>query len=140
MVVQITPFTDRYLDQVLALWQQTGLTVPHNNPQLDIARKMAHSPELFLVAQSSGIVLGTLMCGYDGHRGWLNYLAVDPGYQRQGVARDLVDAAIERLQTLGCAKVNLQVRDGNSSAVAFYKDIGFNQDQVISLGRRLIQD
>lgn len=129
---------------VIALWESCDLTRPWNPPGCDIARKRDVQPELFLLAEAPGpteawphAVIGSVMAGYDGHRGWLNYLAVHPTRQRQGLGRLLVQAAEAALDRLGCPKVNLQVRQTNAEAVAFYQRIGYQVDPVISLGKRL---
>jgi ribosomal protein S18 acetylase RimI-like enzyme len=80
------------------------------------------------------------MAGYEGHRGWLNYLAVDPGYQRQGYARAIVDEAERLLRTAGCPKINLQVRTSNHHAIEFYRRLGYSVDEVSSMGKRLEHD
>ena len=127
-------------DAVVALWQVCGLTRPWNDPGEDIARKLSVQPELFLVGDLDGKVIATLMAGYEGHRGWANYLAVAPECRRQGFGRVLMQQAEERLLALGCPKVNIQVRDSNADALGFYRGIGYVQDEAISLGKRLIPD
>jgi ribosomal protein S18 acetylase RimI-like enzyme len=136
----IRPFETADEDAVVALWVACGLTRPWNDPRADIARKLADSPELLLVAEEEGVVLGSVMVGYDGHRGWINYLAAHPSRQRGGLGRALMEAAEERLAALGCAKVNLQVRDDNEAARGFYEAIGYGQDPVLSSGKRLLVD
>jgi len=127
-------------DAVVALWQACGLTRPWNDPAKDIARKMTVQPELFLVGELDGKVVATLMAGFEGHRGWVNYLAVVPERRRQGFGRVLMLEAEERLLALGCPKANVQVRDSNQEALGFYKSIGYLQDEAVSLGKRLIAD
>lgn len=127
-------------DAVVALWQACGLTRPWNDPRKDIARKLTVQPELFLVGELDGKVAATLMAGYEGHRGWVNYLAVAPEHRRRGFARVLMQEAEERLLALGCPKANVQVRDSNQDALGFYKSIGYLQDEAVSLGKRLIAD
>jgi ribosomal protein S18 acetylase RimI-like enzyme len=136
----IGPFDDADEDAVVALWERCGLTRPWNDPRRDVARKRLVQRDLFLVARSGDGVVGTAMFGYDGHRGWVNYLAVDPAFQRRGIAAALMAAGEGLLRDLGCPKVNLQVRSGNASAVAFYGALGYAQDDVVSYGRRLIED
>ncbi len=80
------------------------------------------------------------MIGYDGHRGWMNYLAVDPEHQGHGIGRALVEYAEAVLRAAGCPKLNLQVREGNDAALAFYGSLGFETDAAVSLGKRLIDD
>lgn len=122
---------------VVSLWRACGLVVPWNDPHEDIRRKMSAHPELFLVAEIDGRVVGSVMAGWDGHRGWLNYLAVDPGTRRSGVGRSLVQEAESRLAAQGCPKVNLQVRTSNRGVLDFYRRIGYSVDDVVSLGKRL---
>lgn len=125
---------------IIELWDACGLVRPQNDPRKDIARKMRVTPELFLVAERGGKVIGSCMAGYEGHRGWINYLAVSPNVQRQGVARQLMSQAEDLLRARGCPKINLQVRTDNTEVIAFYKSIGFAQDPVLSFGKRLEKD
>ena len=127
-------------EAVIDLWLACGLTRPWNDRQADIDRKLADSPETLLVGEQDGLVVGSVMAGYDGHRGWINYLAVHPSRQGQGLGRELMDEAEERLAALGCAKINLQVREGNEVARDFYEAVGYTLDPVVSYGRRLISD
>jgi ribosomal protein S18 acetylase RimI-like enzyme len=136
----IRPFTLADSDAIIAIWQACKLTVPWNNPHKDIARKMQVNPELFLVAELDGTIAGTVMGGYEGHRGWINYLAVSPDHQRQGVGRALMAAVEAKLLALGCPKINLQVRTSNTAVIQFYGHLGYHIDDVISLGKRLIKD
>jgi ribosomal protein S18 acetylase RimI-like enzyme len=124
---------------VVDLWRRCNLIVPWNDPVEDIQKKVDFQPELFFVALLNGQVIGSIMVGYEGRRGWLNYLGVLPDYQKQGYGRKLVERAIDELRKLGCLKVNVQIRNSNSSAVGFYKRLGFKGDNVVSLGKRLKQ-
>lgn len=137
---EIGPFDDAEEDAVVALWERCGLTRPWNDPHRDIARKRLVQRDLFLVARSGSDVVGTAMFGYDGHRGWVNYLAVEPAWQRRGIAAALMAAGEGLLRDLGCPKVNLQVRSGNASAVGFYAALGYGRDDVVCFGKRLIAD
>jgi ribosomal protein S18 acetylase RimI-like enzyme len=125
---------------VVALWAECGLTRPWNDPHKDIARKLAVQPELFLVGVSDGAVMASVMAGYEGHRGWMNYLAVAPRFRGRGLGRLLVVEVERLLLERGCPKVNLQVRATNLEAVAFYRRLGYAQEESISMGKRLIQD
>lgn len=138
--MEIRPFEDADEEAVIALWERCGLLRPWNDPHKDIARKRLLQRELFLVGVEGGAIVGTVMAGYDGHRGWINYLAVDPVRRRKGFGRALVERAEHRLSKLGCPKVNLQVRRENREAMAFYECIGFREDTVVSFGKRLEQD
>ncbi|MCB8928367.1 MAG: GNAT family acetyltransferase [Ardenticatenaceae bacterium] len=136
----IRPFAIADSEEVIAIWQACGLTVPWNDPHKDIARKMEVNPELFLVAEVDGRIAGTVMGGYEGHRGWINYLAVAPDFQRQRIGVALMQEVEAKLQALGCPKINLQVRKNNRAVIQFYGQIGYHIDDVISLGKRLIKD
>ena len=137
----IRPFLAADEAEVIGLWQRCGLTRPWNDPAKDIRRKLAEQPELFgVLAGEEGAVLGTVMAGYEGHRGWINYLAVEPSRQGQGLGRQLMDWAEARLRERGCPKINLQVRRGNEAVLAFYAALGYADDNVVSLGKRLEHD
>ncbi|WP_350349602.1 GNAT family acetyltransferase [Agromyces sp. G08B096] len=141
--VRIRPFALADTETVVALWRACGLVVPWNDPYLDIERKLAVQPELFLVAEAAGGqggVVGTAMVGYDGHRGWVNYLAVDPGLRRGGLGRVLMGEAERLLLERGCPKLNLQVRSTNEEVLEFYRRLGYAPDAAVSLGKRLIPD
>lgn len=138
--LNIRPFCLEDSKATIAIWEACRLTVPWNDPHKDIARKMKVNPELFLVAELDGRIAGTVMGGYEGHRGWINYLAVAPDYQKQGVGRALMQAVEAKLEALGCPKINLQVRKSNTAVIQFYGHLGYHIDDVISLGKRLIKD
>ncbi|MPZ14479.1 MAG: GNAT family acetyltransferase [Chloroflexi bacterium] len=138
--MEIRPFESPDENSVVDLWHRCGLVRSWNDPRQDIARKRSVQPDLFLVAVEEDRVVGTVMAGYEGHRGWVNYLAVDADHRRTGIGRALMDEAQERLGRLGCPKVNLQVRSDNGDALAFYDRIGFARDDVVSLGKRLERD
>ncbi|MEM1247997.1 MAG: GNAT family acetyltransferase [Acidobacteriota bacterium] len=125
---------------VIALWRLCDLVRPWNDPRRDIERKLLVQPELFLVGEEGQTLVGSVMAGYDGHRGWVNYLAVHPDHQRRGYGRRLMAAAEERLRLAGCPKINLQVRSSNAEVLAFYDSLGFGRDDVVSLGKRLVED
>ena len=125
---------------VIALWSECGLVVPWNDPAKDIARKLAVNRELFLVGESNGLLVATVMGGYDGHRGWVNYLAVKPSEQGRGYGRQLMACLESLLKTMGCPKINLQVRTANADVIAFYRALGYGADDVVSLGKRLEYD
>ena len=138
--MEIRHFREADEAQVVALWQACGLTRPWNDPHLDIARKLAVQRELFLVGSVGDRIVATVMGGYDGHRGWINYLAVDPAHRRQGLARQLLADVEQHLRAAGCAKINLQIRHDNLDAIAFYRSVGFAEDAVVSMGKRLERD
>ena len=136
----IRPFQSSDEAHVIDLWQRCNLVVPHNDPRRDIARKLAVQPELFLLAVDADAIIGSVMVGYEGHRGWINYLAVDPARRFQGIGRALMQAAEERLLARGCPKINLQVRTTNQAVLDFYRALGYRVDDVVSMGKRLIAD
>ncbi|HEY3256850.1 MAG TPA: GNAT family acetyltransferase [Polyangiaceae bacterium] len=138
--MQIRPFEDKDEDAMVALWSRAGLLRPWNDPHKDIARKRRAQRELFLVGEVDDQLVASVMAGYDGHRGWINYLAVDPLFRRRGLGRALMEEIQGRLQSLGCSKINLQIRRENLEAIAFYEKIGFSEDAVLSFGKRLERD
>ncbi|WP_317933165.1 GNAT family acetyltransferase [Halioxenophilus sp. WMMB6] len=125
---------------VVDLWQRCQLVVAHNNPQRDIDRKLQKDGELFLVGVIAGEVVASVMAGYEGHRGWVNYLAVAPERQKQGLGRALMVEVEQLLLARGCPKINLQIRTSNRHVIEFYRALGFIEDKVVSLGKRLITD
>jgi len=138
--MRLRPFEAPDEQAVIDLWSRCGLLRPWNDPRKDIARKLRVQPELFLVVEVEGALAGTVMAGYDGHRGWINYLAVDPAARHRGLGRALMAEAERLLLQRGCPKINLQVRRDNREALAFYQRIGFAEDAVVSLGKRLERD
>lgn len=137
----IRPFSRADTDAVVTLWTECGLVRPWNDPLADIERKLTEQPELFLVGiGDDDAVIATAMVGFDGHRGWAHYIAVAPPLQRKGLGRQLM-AEVERLLVeRGCPKLSLQIRDDNTKVLGFYRGLGYGQDNVISLGKRLILD
>src|ERR1700677_4645155 len=127
-------------NDLVALWQLGGLTRAWNDPDRDIDRKVAKDPDNLLVLEVDDRLIGSVMVGYDGHRGWINYLVVHPDHRGTGLGRVLMHEAERRLGALGCPKVNLQVRSSNRSAIAFYRRVGYSVDDVVSMGRRLEVD
>ena len=136
----IRPFARSDSQAVIALWEACGLTRPWNDPRADIERKLGEQPEGFLVGVADGELMASVMVGFDGHRGWVNYLAVAPRHRRQAHGRALLREAERLLLEKGCPKLNLQVRSSNREAIAFYERLGFIQDDVVGLGKRLIHD
>jgi len=136
----IRSYRDSDRNDVVALWEVCDLIRPWNAPDKDIRRKQRVQGHLFLVAELDDEIVGSAMAGYDGHRGWVNYLATDPAYQRQGIATLLMDAAEQGLAEMGCPKINIQIRADNVEAIAFYESIGFTADDVINMGKRLEED
>ncbi|MFE5207683.1 GNAT family acetyltransferase [Streptomyces sp. NPDC056600] len=136
----IRPFEDSDTDAVVTLWEKAGLTRPWNSPWADVRRKQSVQPEMFFVAEDDGRIVGTVMAGYDGHRGWINYLAVSDDRRGTGLGRALVEQAEAALAALECPKVQLQVRLDNIGVIDFYERLGYAPYEAISLGKRLISD
>lgn len=125
-------------NEVLDVWRQVlGYTDPHNKPSLSLDKKLAHDTELLLVAEVDGRVVGTVMGGWDGHRGWIYSLAVLPEYRGRGLGRQLVETIEQRLIAAGAPKINLQVVVGNETAVTFYERLGYRVEPRVSLGKRI---
>jgi ribosomal protein S18 acetylase RimI-like enzyme len=137
MKVNIRVYKDTDQQSVIGLWEQCNLVVPWNHPETDINIKMNFQPDLFLVGEMDGRIVATVMAGFEGHRGWINYLAVLPEFRKQGIGRAIMQEAEKQLKELGCPKINLQVRSSNKEVIAFYQSIGFTRDDVVSLGKRL---
>jgi ribosomal protein S18 acetylase RimI-like enzyme len=139
-MVVIRPFRPSDETDLVRLWRASGLLRPWNDPSRDIARKQAVQPELFLVALLGDELVGSLMGGYDGHRGWAYYLAVHPHRRNQGIARQMMRVLEATLEELGCPKLNLMVRGENTAARGFYDRMGYTRDDVVTLSKRLISD
>lgn len=138
--MELRPYATGDEAEVIELWRRCGLTRSWNDPRKDIQRKLTTQPELFLVGVVEGRIIATVMAGYEGHRGWVNYLAVAPEQRTRGYGRFLMREVEERLTARGCPKLNIQVRNGNDAALAFYEKIGYRADEAVCLGKRLIPD
>ncbi len=125
---------------LIALWQACGLVNPKNDPAKDIRRKLKVKPGWLLVGVEKSRIVASAMAGYEGHRGWVNYLAVLPDSQKRGLGREILSHAEKKLARLGCPKINLQVRKGNEAVLGFYREMGYQVEEVLSLGKRLIDD
>ena len=138
--MKIRPFILGDEEAVIALWHKCNLIRPNNDPKKDIDRKLKANPELFLVGVEGNKIIATAMGGYEGHRGWVNYLGVDPACRKKGLGRKMMEAIEKKLLQRGCPKLNLQVLIGNTGAMKFYERIGYKKDEVFSFGKRLIPD
>jgi ribosomal protein S18 acetylase RimI-like enzyme len=138
--MQIRPFEADDEPAVIALWERCNLTRPWNDPSKDIARKLGVQREWFLVGTENGRIVAAVMAGYDGHRGSVNYLAVDPQFRRRGHGGAMMRRVEELLSAHGCPKVNVMVRSANAEVIAFYRRLGYAPDEVVALGKRLITD
>jgi len=134
----IEAYRDEHFAGVEALWEETFPNdPPRNRAATSIPAKLAVQPELLLVAVAAGEVVGTVMAGYDGHRGWLYSVAVRQSHRRAGIGSMLIAEAERRLTALGCIKVNLQVRAENAAVAAFYRSLGYDTEQHVSMGKLL---
>jgi ribosomal protein S18 acetylase RimI-like enzyme len=140
MTVVVRTFEPADETAVVRLWESAGLTRPWNDPRKDIERLRAVWPDLLLVATDGSALVGSVMGGYDGHRGWLYYLATDPERRGEGIARLLVAEAERRLEALGCPKVQLMVRRENEGVMGFYDTLEYERFDVALTGKRLIPD
>ena len=138
--MNIRPFTIKDQQAVIDLWKDCGLVVPWNDPVKDIKRKLKVDPDLFLVAELDGEIVASVMGGYEGHRGWINYLAVSPDQQRKGYGRIIMQEVELRIGQKGCPKINLQIRGSNTEITSFYQAIGYDIENAIGLGKRLEPD
>ncbi|MDW5377850.1 GNAT family acetyltransferase [Halomonas sp. HP20-15] len=138
--MQIRPFQHADEDAVIALWQACELSRPWNDPRRDIARKLAEDPSLFLVGILDGELIASAMAGYEGHRGWLHYLAVAPAHQGRGHGKRMIAAVERALIARGCPKLMLMVRHERPELLELYDRLGYTQGEFVTLGKRLIAD
>jgi ribosomal protein S18 acetylase RimI-like enzyme len=145
----IRAFHEDDTEPAIALWQACGLTRPWNDPRRDIERKLRVQRELFLVgvdgsddinAAGGGRLIATAMAGYDGHRGWVYYVAVDPERRGERLGAQMMAEAERLLLDLGCPKINVQIRSGNDAVIGFYDRLGYAPDGALGFGKRLISD
>lgn len=136
--ITIRPYQSNDYDEVVALWNEAFPDDPSwNEPGAVIRRKLKVQPELFLVGIASNRVVAAVVAGYDGVRGWVHHLAVQPSYRRRGIGRELMHSVENGLAKMGCPKLNLQVRSTNNSVVSFYRALGYSIEERTSLGKRL---
>jgi ribosomal protein S18 acetylase RimI-like enzyme len=138
--MNIKPYHPDNQQAVINLWQACNLVVAWNDPIKDIQRKMLVDPDLFLIGELSEDIVATVMGGYEGHRGWINYLAVSPEHQRKGYARAMMQQVEVLILQKGSPKINLQVRSNNIDVIQFYQAIGYDIENAVGLGKRLIPD
>ncbi|MFT6051016.1 MAG: ribosomal protein S18 acetylase RimI-like enzyme [Halioglobus sp.] len=138
--LKVRAYQTEDLDELLALWRECGLVAPQNNPIKDIERKLKVDPDLFLVGVLEERLVASVMGGYEGHRGWVNYLAVNPSVQGRGYGREIMSTIEQQISNKGCPKINLQVRSSNASVIAFYQSLGYIDDNVVGMGKRLQSD
>ncbi|MGC4001584.1 MAG: GNAT family acetyltransferase [Anaeromyxobacter sp.] len=140
--IRVRPVTPADAEAVVALWRRVfpeyaDPSRPQRDPVASVARKLAFGDGLFWLAERGGELLGTAMAGYDGHRGWLYSVGVAPEARGAGLGRRLVAEAERALAALGCPKVNLQLLEGNEAGRRFWARLGYAEDRVVSLGKRL---
>jgi len=138
--MKISEFQDHQTEDVVALWQRCGLTRPWNDPYKDILRKQTDKNGKFFVGHEANRLIATIMVGYDGHRGSINYLAVDPAVAGNGHGRHLMQMAEAFLLSLECPKINLCVRRDNEAVIKFYDGLGYEEESAYCCGKRLIKD
>ena len=137
-MIQIRPYSEADESAVARLWREVFPDAPSwNHPETDIRRKLAVQRDLFLVATLGSQIVGTAMAGYDGHRGWVYYVAVSPERRRQGIGTSLMREVEDRLVRMGCSKLNLQVRASNQEVIAFYENLGYHVEERVSMAKHL---
>jgi ribosomal protein S18 acetylase RimI-like enzyme len=135
--MRIADLSAELADDAVALWHECGLTRPWNDPHADLGRALRGSTSTVLGAQDDGRLLGTVMVGHDGHRGWVYYLAVHPDLRRTGLGRELMQTSEQWLRDRGVPKLNLMVRTTNAPVVRFYESLGYEDGEVLVLGKFL---
>jgi len=137
---RITAFENRHRAEVIALWKKCGLVRAWNDPDKDIDRCLSNGSSTLFVLLDGDMVIGSVMTGYDGHRGAVYYLSVDPDRQSGGYGKQLMAHCEAYLTSLGCPKINLFVRKGNEPVQAFYRGLGYEEETSAAFGKRLIPD
>ena len=138
--MEIREYQESDEKDVIELWFKCDLVLSGSNPKRDIERKLKVDRDLFLVGNVNGKIIASVMGGYEGHRGCVNLLAVDPEYRRGGYGRSMMKAVEQRIKEKGCSRINLQVRSANKGVIEFYQAIGYTDDNVVGLGKRLKED
>ena len=138
--ITIRPYSETDLNSIVSLWEICELSRPWNDPIKDIERKLTVQRDLFLILEKDGEILGSVMGGYDGHRGSVNYLGIHPDHKNKGLGKLLMNRIEEELIKIGCPKINLMVRNSNLDVQEFYRVIGYEEQEVVVFGKRLIPD
>jgi len=138
--MQIRRYSSSDQSSIITLWERCGLIRLWNDPKKDINRKLKAQPELFFVGVLDGVLIASAMAGYEGHRGWINYLAVSPDHRQKGYGRIIMQEVERQVEIIGCPKINLQIRESNTIAINFYKKLGYDIDEVLMMGKRLEKD
>jgi ribosomal protein S18 acetylase RimI-like enzyme len=135
----VRPYKDEDHSSLIELWETCFPDEPPWNKPADvIRRKLTVQPELLMVCLADGRLVGSVLAGFDGFRGWVNKVATHPEYQRKGIATLLMKTAEDRLAAMGCPKLNLQVRTENASVIEFYDGAGYKIEDRVSMGKRLL--
>ncbi|MEO9634690.1 MAG: GNAT family acetyltransferase [Parasphingorhabdus sp.] len=135
--MQISTASESDMGQVIALWEACELTRPWNDPVADYRLALANETSAILLARADRDLVASVMTGFDGHRGWVYYLAVDPGHQKQGLGRKMMEAAEQWLRARDAPKIQLMVRDDNDRAIGFYNALGYDVQPVVTIGKKL---
>jgi ribosomal protein S18 acetylase RimI-like enzyme len=135
--MQIAPATEADMESTVALWERCGLTRPWNDPRADFRLALRTADAAVLLGRDGAAPIASVMAGFDGHRGWVYYLAVDPSHRREGHGRAMMAAAEQWLKARGAPKLQLLVREGNEAALRFYERLGLEKQPTITLGKRL---
>ncbi|HEY0209147.1 GNAT family acetyltransferase [Acerihabitans sp.] len=138
--MEIRVFRQDDFEEVITLWERCDLLRPWNDPEMDIERKMQCGADLFMVAEVAGEVVGSIMGGYDGHRGSAYYLGVHPDFRGRGIANALISRLEKKLIARGCPKVHLMVREDNEAVIGMYEKLEYELVESVTLGKRLIED
>ena len=134
----ISEFRDEHFPGVEALWQEAFPNdAPWNKASVAIPEKMRFQPDLMLIALDGLLVVGSVMAGYEGHRGWISRIAVLRAHRHKKIGRALLSEAERRLAALGCVKINLQVVESNSAVVRFYEEAGYEIEPRVSMSKHL---
>jgi ribosomal protein S18 acetylase RimI-like enzyme len=135
--MEIAEIQDGDVAAIISLWKRCDLVRAENDPHADIERARRAPDATIIVGRINGNVAATAMVGFDGHRGWVYYLAVEPALQRQGHGKAMLEAAAEWLRARGAPKLVLTVGEENAAAFGFYDRLGFAKSPVVILGKRL---
>ena len=133
----ITEIEDADAAAVVSLWERCALTRPWNDPAADIALARRSPDATVLVGRVAGEIVGSVMVGHDGHRGWVYYVSVDPDHRVKGYGRDIMNAAEDWLRSRGIAKLQLMVRGDNEKVHAFYQSLGYYDQKRVTLAKWL---
>jgi ribosomal protein S18 acetylase RimI-like enzyme len=135
--VRVRAFRVSDTEAVLSLWERSEISRPWLDLRAEIVEKVKRDRSLFLVAEDARVVIGVVMGAYDGRRGWVYHLAVEPGRRHSGIGRLLMQGLEERMARMGVVKMNLQVRHDNVAVVGFYDALGYRDERLTSMGKRL---